>query len=411
VWVASRIADALHDLSFEWHPDGDTLRFPFSGAELATLLGGDGSTHIFWTEKRTALAGGGLFGRKHIQPDYRIMTVPTHRNDATTLVVECKQYRNWSRKNFGAALDDYAKGCPNAPIVLVNYGPTDPSILDLVDASRRDRTFLVGDFKPGENAALDRFRELIRGVYTTRPTPRVTGMIGRQRLSITGSERFCSFPLAVPMTEQTEGAPVLICRISEVSPGSPLTMRAIIDRASPDWANRVRNKDWLVSFPLFDKEVPRNGWAFNAPIADSFGKNYFEQTQDLIGRAKELADLDPKGPFAKLFEKAHTQFAEMVPEVAACLFDDTSKVAETLAHLDFTDLCRPTAVELLFDVFMAATSHKASWFIKRYFWTSTPAGDGGLLAIGLGADGGIVIASFYPTEQHPQLGAIFSRRS
>uniref|UniRef100_UPI00398A2A47 hypothetical protein n=1 Tax=Methyloglobulus sp. TaxID=2518622 RepID=UPI00398A2A47 len=411
VWVASRIADALRDLSFEWHPDGDMLRFPFSGAELATLLGGDGSTHIFWTEKRTALAGGGLFRRKHIQPDYRIMTVPTHRNDATSLVIECKQYRKWSRQNFGAALDDYAKGCPKAPVVLVNYGPTDPSILDLVDASRRDRTFLVGDFKPGENAALDRFRELIRSVYTTRPTPRVTGMIGRQRLSITGGERFCSFPLAVPMTEQTEGAPVLICRISEVSPGSPLTMRAIIDRASPDWANRVRNNDWLVSFPLFDKEVPRNGWALNAPIAGSFGKNYFEQTQDLIGRAKELADLDPKGPFSKLFEKARTQFAEMVPEVAACLFDDTSKVAETLARLDFTDLCRPTAVELLFDVFMAVTSHKASWFIKRYFWTSTPAGDGGLLAIGLGADGGIVIASFYPTKQHPQLGAIFSCRS
>jgi len=105
------------------------------------------------------------------------MTVPTHRNDATSLVVECKQYRNWSRKNFGAALDDYAKGCPKAPVVLVNYGPTDPSILDLVDASRRDRTFLVGDFKPGENAALDCFRELVRSAYTTLLTPRITGTI------------------------------------------------------------------------------------------------------------------------------------------------------------------------------------------------------------------------------------------
>ena len=132
VWVASRIADALGDLSWEWYPDGDTLRFSFSGAELATIST-VGGTHIFWTEKRTALRGGGLFGRRHIQPDYRIMTVPTHRYDATSLVVECKQYRKWSKKNFGAALDDYAKGCPKAPIILVNYGPTDPSILELVD--------------------------------------------------------------------------------------------------------------------------------------------------------------------------------------------------------------------------------------------------------------------------------------
>lgn len=177
VWVASRIADALNDLSWEWHPDGDTLRFPFAGVELATLRSGDGGTHIFWTEKRTALEGGRTFGRKHIQPDYRIMTVPTHRNDATSLVVECKQYRKWSRSNFGKALDDYAKGCPKASVILVNYGQTDPSILELVEGSRRDRTFLVGNFKPREDGALDRFRDLVRGAYATLLMPRITGTV------------------------------------------------------------------------------------------------------------------------------------------------------------------------------------------------------------------------------------------
>ena len=177
VWVASRIADALRDLSWEWHPDGDTLRFSFGGVELATLRSIDGGTHIFWTEKRTALKGGGIWGRKHIQPDYRIMTVPTHRDEATSLVVECKQYRKWSKKNFGAALDDYAKGCPTAPIVLVNYGPTDMGIIELVDPLRRDRTYLVGDFKPGGDAALDRFRELVRSAYASQLTPRIRGPV------------------------------------------------------------------------------------------------------------------------------------------------------------------------------------------------------------------------------------------
>jgi hypothetical protein len=165
VWVASRIADALSDLSWEWHPDGDTLRFSFSGVELATIST-DATRHMFWTEKRTALEEPGFFGRKHIQPDYRIITVPTHRHDATSLVVECKQYRNWSKRNFGSALDDYAKGCPKAPVILVNYGPTDPSILGLVDPSRRDRTFLVGNFKPLEDTALKSFRDLVRHAYS-----------------------------------------------------------------------------------------------------------------------------------------------------------------------------------------------------------------------------------------------------
>jgi len=166
VWVGSRIADALSDLSWEWHPDGDTLRFSFSGVELATISSDD-SRHVFWTEKRTALETMSVFGRKHIQPDYRIMTVPTHRYDATSLVVECKQYRKWSKRKFGSALDDYATGCPKSPIILVNYGPTDPSILTLVDPERRERTFLVGDFKPFEEKALNHFRELVRSAYST----------------------------------------------------------------------------------------------------------------------------------------------------------------------------------------------------------------------------------------------------
>jgi hypothetical protein len=169
VWVASRIADALSGFDFEWHPDGDTLSFPFSGAELATFRDARGGTNVFWTEKRTELAEGGLFGRKHIQPDYRIMTMPTHRADATSLVVECKQYLKGSRKNFGAALDDYAKGCHTAPVILVNYGPADSNILRSVDRSRRDRTRLIGDFKPGNDTALSTFRNHIQSIYPAPP--------------------------------------------------------------------------------------------------------------------------------------------------------------------------------------------------------------------------------------------------
>lgn len=165
VWVASRIADAISTLGLEWHPDGDTLRFPFSGAELATFRDAKGGMNAFWTEKRTELAEVGLFGRKHIQPDYRIMAMPTHREDATSLVVECKQYAKGSRKNFGAALDDYAKGCPKAEVILVNYGSADPNFLTMVDPSRRRRTHLIGEFKPGQDAALSEFRNRVQSIY------------------------------------------------------------------------------------------------------------------------------------------------------------------------------------------------------------------------------------------------------
>lgn len=230
-----------------------------------------------------------------------------------------------------------------------------------------------------------------------------------RRSGISVRELSCSFPLAVPMAEQTGGNPGLILRVAETRPGYRLTMRAILDIASPDWTHRVKNTEWLVSHPLFDKEVPRNAWALNTPVLGSFGRNYLEQTDELIQLAKELVDL--KQASAKLYEMAYKQFAEQRGEAVACMLDDKSSAAEIMARLEITDLCRPTAVEALYDVFLAVKQHSASWFIKRYYWTSTPSGDGGFLAIGLGEDGGIVIASVHPTERHPQLGAIFSRRS
>ena len=44
-------------------------------------------------------------------------------------------------------------------------------------ASRRDRTFLVGNFKPTEQPALNCFRDLVRTAYAVEVTPRVGGLI------------------------------------------------------------------------------------------------------------------------------------------------------------------------------------------------------------------------------------------
>ena len=107
VWVASQISNGLRHLDWDWHPDGDTLRFPFSGAHLATLRSAT-STYQFWTEMRSALPTSGVFGRRNIQPDYRVVAAPVHRPAATVLVVECKQYQTANRRNFSSALDDYA---------------------------------------------------------------------------------------------------------------------------------------------------------------------------------------------------------------------------------------------------------------------------------------------------------------
>lgn len=168
VWVGSRIMRALPDHCREWHPDGDTLRFPFSGAHLATLESALGEVQ-FWTEMRTSLNGAtGVFGRKAIQPDFRLVSAPVHRSDATALVVECKQYKRGVSSWFAGALDDYALGCPKASVVLVNYGDIPEGTLERVDDSRRDRCHVIAKMRPDYPEALARFDDIVRAAIPVR---------------------------------------------------------------------------------------------------------------------------------------------------------------------------------------------------------------------------------------------------
>jgi hypothetical protein len=93
VWIGSRIMWSLASHCREWHIDEGVLRFPFLGAHLATIEASIGSVQ-FWTEMRTSLDGLlGVFGRKSIQPDFRLVSSPVHNSKSTILAVECKQFK------------------------------------------------------------------------------------------------------------------------------------------------------------------------------------------------------------------------------------------------------------------------------------------------------------------------------
>lgn len=180
VWVGARIMRALPDHPAEWHPDGDTLCFPFSGVHLATLKSGQGDVQ-FWTEKRTSLNGAtGVFGRKSIQPDFRLMFVPVDRRNATALVVECKQYKRGVSSWFAGALDDYALGCPEATVLLVNYGEVAEGVSERVHESRRSRCHVVAKMRPDNASALAAFKKIVQASIPV-PVPAVTPAVALQR--------------------------------------------------------------------------------------------------------------------------------------------------------------------------------------------------------------------------------------
>jgi hypothetical protein len=170
VWVGSRIVAALDDVEAIFHVEAGVLEFPFSGAHLATFTTPHPAAFMFWTELRTPLAEKSESGRKSIQPDYRIVRLPYAPVTNTVLVVECKQYRRSSRREFSHALNDYAAGCPNAHVALVNNGPIGASVYTSVAPEYSGRTNAIADFRPDCQASERRFRALVREVILGDPS-------------------------------------------------------------------------------------------------------------------------------------------------------------------------------------------------------------------------------------------------
>lgn len=85
-----------------------------------------------------------------MQPDYRLRAAGAGPAATTDfLVVECKQYKRSSKRNFSAALTDYARASPFAQVVLVNYGPVLPSVLATVPDDVVDSCHAHGRVLPG----------------------------------------------------------------------------------------------------------------------------------------------------------------------------------------------------------------------------------------------------------------------
>jgi hypothetical protein len=177
IWIATQILDSLEDYSIRIHQTNSTLKFFFSGTHFATADDFEPRLHI-WTELRSPLKNPIGKGRsKSIQPDYSLVIDPITSPESSIVVVECKQYYKASAKNFSSALSDYARGRPNARVILVNYGSVNQNILNKVDAAVRNRTYLIGMMRPSSIASQADFKALIKGVLpysaTSRKNPSV----------------------------------------------------------------------------------------------------------------------------------------------------------------------------------------------------------------------------------------------
>lgn len=124
-WILTQITKGLQDTGISYHVLDGVLSFSFRKTLLATCENLRPPLQI-WAELRTKSTAPmkGIGRKKHIQPDYTLAIDDAERSENTVAVVECKQYKRSNKRNFFAAILDYAAGRPNGSVFLVNYRTT-----------------------------------------------------------------------------------------------------------------------------------------------------------------------------------------------------------------------------------------------------------------------------------------------
>jgi hypothetical protein len=171
-WVGAKIVESMGPETSILSSEG-RISFGFGGSHLASLADGERRVHL-WCELRSPLSNPTGKGRtSSIQPDYVVVTEPISYVESGILVVEVKQYLKASRRNFLAAVRDYAHGRPKATVLLVNYGKIPDNYRTEIEPQIANRVHLIHEFHPDSALQIEEFRRLCTlalGPITQPPT-------------------------------------------------------------------------------------------------------------------------------------------------------------------------------------------------------------------------------------------------
>ena len=166
VWVASLMTNTLDSSLLDFHVRDGRLAFPFRPVHFASFGSSDGKRVELWSELRSpAIDPIGRVGE--VQPDYSFRWAKeawtNTGSSPEVMIVECKQYKRSSTRNFSEALVDYARAAKQAKVLLVNYGPVSPMVIAAVAEDVAERCDPIGQVFPGGDG-LPRATEAIREI-------------------------------------------------------------------------------------------------------------------------------------------------------------------------------------------------------------------------------------------------------
>lgn len=175
VWLGSQIYQAATARGWQvrFHLVDGRLDFAFRGVHLATLIHPRAPDVLFWWTELTSPAPTivSRFRKQAIKPDYRIQKAPLSEGQNDVLILEAKQHLASKKGEFSSALNDYAKTCPMAQVILANYGPVAASVSAAVDPAVRGRTLARAGVRPLNDDARTALHAAIGAAIGGDPLP------------------------------------------------------------------------------------------------------------------------------------------------------------------------------------------------------------------------------------------------
>lgn len=207
VWVFTEMAAAANEHDLQIYHDQGRIAFEFRESRLATVTSARPPVDMI-TERRSPIAYPVGAGRTaNVQPDFGLWARDPGA-ERCALVVEVKHYKRTAKRSFSEVMTDYAAAHPNAPIVLVNYGPIG-DILDRIPLSAKGRCVTVEHLTALNRTAREEFRDLVRKVIgspvraaleiggTTRAKSAVAVDVSRSMAQVLSDPRFSSALAAI----------------------------------------------------------------------------------------------------------------------------------------------------------------------------------------------------------------------
>lgn len=217
--------------------------------------------------------------------------------------------------------------------------------------------------------------------------------------------------LILRVDKKSEREPLTIAKMSELLKGKVKDggKTLLYDNGS----GKIEDSDsaWYKKEDFITKETPKLAWALvgKEVIPGSLGKNYLEQTEEIVEYLKNKVFEGKKIPSE--FQAAIGEFEKSKDEIENLLAVDWRKAAEKLVNLQITKITRPTPVEVFYDLILYFQNRGERLLedIPRFTWTSSRNSNEEFIRAGFFTRSGVSFSPWGPDGADSYLGATFSR--